>query len=68
MDGYTDIILVTDSAMYAWTQVRTPGGVSISALVGGLIVVMLVILVTQHQLGSDTASAVAKGRSTDRVD
>lgn len=68
MDGYTDIILVTDSAMYAWTQVRTPGGVSISALVGGLIVVMLVILVTQHQLGSDTTSAVAKGRSTDRVD
>lgn len=69
MDGYMDIVLVSRHGLYGWTQVRSPGGVSVSALVGGLIVVLLVVLISQNQFDVDTLGARRrKGRSTDQVD
>lgn len=69
MDGYMDIILVTRQGLYGWTQVRSPGGISVSALAGGLIVVLLVVLVSQNQFVQDGYGPPRrKGRSTDRVD
>ena len=66
MDGYMDIVLVSRQGLYGWTQVRSPGGVSVSALVGGLIVVLVVVLISQNQFEVDGTRR--KGRSTDRVD
>ena len=68
MDGFVDVILVTDKGLYGWAQIRSPGGMSISALAGGLIVVMLVILITQQQFVAYDGDTRYKGRSTDRVD
>jgi len=68
LDGYMDIILVSRTGLYGWAQVRSPGGMSISALVGGLIVVLLAVLLSQNHLTSDSGSGLRKGRSTDRVD
>ncbi len=66
MDGYMDIVLVSRHGLYGWMQVRSPGGISVSALVGGLIVVLLVVLISQNQFETDGTRR--KGRSTDRVD
>ncbi len=66
MDGYLDLVVVTSEGLYAWTQVRSPGGMSISALVGGLIVGLIVVLISQGQLVE--SESARKGRSTDRID
>lgn len=70
-DGYNDIILLTKDGVYGWSQVRRPGAVPFSALVGGLIVILIGVFVTQqgfmqHSDGSN--NKVRKGRSTERVD
>ena len=66
LDGYTDVILTTADGMYAWAQVRKPGAVPFSALVGGLVVTMLAVFVTQQ--GFMKQAGKPKGRSTDRID
>lgn len=68
LDGYMDIILVSRTGLFGWAQVRSPGGMSISALVGGLIVVLLAVLLSQNHPTLDSGSGLRKGRSTDRVD
>lgn len=72
LDGYTDIILMAEDGLYSWTQVRRPGAVSFAALVGGLIVTMLAVFITQQgfmqHLGMKGGLGKGKGRSTDRID
>ena len=66
MDGYNDVVQVGQNGLYGWTQVRRPGAVPFSALIGVLIVTMLTVFVMQQgfmQTGSNR-----KGRSTDRID
>lgn len=65
-DGYNDIIMVGRSGLYGWAQVRKPGALPFSALIGGLIVIMLAVFVTQH--GFLQPAGKVKGRSTDRID
>ena len=43
-DGYNDLILVTDAGLFGWTQYRAPPGTGVSALAGGMLVVMLITL------------------------
>ncbi|KAG6549554.1 hypothetical protein Mapa_008935 [Marchantia paleacea] len=50
-DGLNDLILVTNGAIYGYVQSRHPGAVLFSSLVGLLIVVMAVIVITQHLNG-----------------
>ncbi|KAK9806239.1 hypothetical protein WJX72_006852 [[Myrmecia] bisecta] len=64
-DGSTDVILVARTGLYAYMQIRHPGGVPFSALLGCLIVAMAVVYFTQQ---SATKGRPRKGRSTDRVD
>lgn len=52
--------------LYAWAQVRRPGALPFSALVGGLIVILVGVFVTQQ--GFMQQGGRKKGRSTDRVD
>ncbi|XWS29245.1 hypothetical protein CRYUN_Cryun24cG0011800 [Craigia yunnanensis] len=47
-DGLTDLILVTSNGVYGFVQTRQPGALFFSTLVGCLLLVMGVILVTQH--------------------
>ncbi|KAJ4823007.1 hypothetical protein Tsubulata_000380 [Turnera subulata] len=47
-DGLTDLIVVTSNAVYGFVQVRSPGALFFSTLVGCLLIVMAVIFVTQH--------------------
>eukprot|EP01018_Ginkgo_biloba_P019023 Gb_32352 [translate_table: standard] len=47
-DGLNDLILVTSNGIYGFVQTRQPGALFFSSLVGCLIVVMGVILVSQH--------------------
>mmetsp|Transcript_9037 Transcript_9037/g.25956 ORF Transcript_9037/g.25956 Transcript_9037/m.25956 type:complete len:704 (-) Transcript_9037:142-2253(-) len=61
-DGLTDLILVTRGAVYGYSQVRHPGGMAFSALVGCLIVAMAVVFFTQTSGGKKTK------RSTERAD
>ncbi|GAB4815172.1 hypothetical protein N2152v2_002218 [Parachlorella kessleri] len=65
-DGYTDIILLGHEGIYGWAQVRRPGAVPFSALVGGLIVIMVGVFITQQ--GFMQQGGKRRGRSTDRVD
>jgi hypothetical protein len=68
-DGYTDLVLVADGGLYGWAQVRRPGAGPFSALVGGLIVAMAAVFVSQQGFMRPAGAArAAKGRSTDRVD
>ena len=43
-DGYNDLILVTDAGLFGWTQHRAPPGTGVSALAGGMLVVMFTTL------------------------
>ncbi len=52
--------------IYGWAQVRRPGAVPFSALVGGLIVIMVGVFITQQ--GFMQQGGKRRGRSTDRVD
>lgn len=65
MDGYNDIVVVGREGLYGWAQVRRPGAVPFSALIGVLIVTMLTVFVMQQGFMQTGAK---KGRSTDRVD
>ncbi|XP_057867329.1 uncharacterized protein LOC131074672 isoform X2 [Cryptomeria japonica] len=47
-DGLTDLVLVTSNGIYGFVQTRQPGALFFSSLVGCLIIVMAVILVSQH--------------------
>jgi hypothetical protein len=67
LDGYLDLVEVGGSGVYGWAQVRRPGAVSFSALIGGLIVTMLAVFVMQQGLLLQPGNKM-KGRSTDRVD
>ena len=68
LDSYTDVILVSPEGLYAWVQVRRPGAVPFSALVGGLVVIMLAVFVTQQQGFTQQGAGKLRGRSTDRID
>lgn len=79
LDGYMDIVMVTDDGLYGWTQVRRPGSISYGALVACLIAAMLAVFVTQQSFEGHSGEAssedgfylkykTAKGRSTDRID
>lgn len=71
LDGHTDIVLVSAEGLYAWAQVRKPGAGPFSALVGGLVVIMLAVFVMQQGFMKSSLSgggSKVKGRSTDRVD
>lgn len=65
MDGYNDIVVVGHNGLYGWAQVRRPGAVPFSALIGVLIVTMLTVFVMQQGFMQTGAK---KGRSTDRID
>lgn len=71
-DGYNDLVLVSNEGLFGWVQYRSPGGGGISALAGGMLVVMLVIVV--QNIGGSTLGVTGTGRlrrgyrSTDRVD
>lgn len=47
-DGLTDIVLLTSGGVYGFVQVRQPGALFFSTLVGCLIVIMGVIFVSQY--------------------
>lgn len=47
-DGLTDLVLVSSNGIYGFVQTRQPGALFFSSLVGCLIIVMAVILVSQH--------------------
>ncbi|KAH7668536.1 Integrin alpha N-terminal domain-containing protein [Dioscorea alata] len=47
-DGLTDVIVVSSSGTYGFVQVRHPGALFFSTLVGCLIVIIAVIFVSQH--------------------
>ena len=71
-DGLNDLVLVSEEGLFGWVQYRSPGGGGISALAGGMLVVMLVII-AQNVGGSAPGVAGTSGRrrgyrSTDRVD
>jgi len=68
LDSYTDIILISHEGIYAWAQVRRPGAVPFSALVGGLVVILLAVFITQQQGTGPVEAGKPKGRSTDRID
>ena len=68
VDGYNDIVLVGKSGVYGWAQVRRPGAVPFSALVGVLIVIMITVFIQQQGFMQPSGAAKFKGRSTDRVD
>mmetsp|Transcript_21460 Transcript_21460/g.51195 ORF Transcript_21460/g.51195 Transcript_21460/m.51195 type:complete len:700 (-) Transcript_21460:224-2323(-) len=61
-DGLNDIILMSQGAVYGYAQVRHPGGMAFSALVGCLIVAMAVVFFTQTSKGKKVK------RSTERAD
>lgn len=65
-DGLNDVIIVGEQGLYGWAQVRQPGAVPYSTLVGGLIVIMVAVWVTQQ--GFMQSGGKVKGRSTERVD
>eukprot|EP00891_Asterochloris_glomerata_P007069 jgi/Astpho2/7069/e_gw1.00107.25.1_t len=66
-DGNNDLILTSRDGIYAWAQIRHPGGLPFAALVGCLIVVMAAIYLAQ--LSSKAEQSGPKGsRSTDRID
>jgi hypothetical protein len=67
LDGYTDVVMIGQDGIYGWAQVRRPGAVPFSALVGVLIVIMLTVFVMQQGFMQPEGRKV-KGRSTDRVD
>lgn len=74
-DGLNDIVMVSSDGIYGWTQVRRPGALPFSALVGGLIVIMVAVWINQQGFmkgggggGGGGGSGRRKGRSTDRVD
>lgn len=67
IDSYTDIVMIGRDGLYGWAQVRRPGAVPFSALVGVLIVIMLTVFVMQQGF-MQPEGRKAKGRSTDRVD
>ncbi len=67
LDGYTDVVMVGRDGLYGWAQVRRPGAVPFSALVGVLIVIMLTVFVMQQGFMQPEGRKI-KGRSTDRVD
>jgi hypothetical protein len=67
LDSYTDVIMIGRNGVYGWAQVRRPGAVPFSALVGVLIVIMLTVFVMQQGFMQPEGRKV-KGRSTDRVD
>lgn len=53
-DGYNDLILITDAGLFGWIQHRAPPGTSISALAGGILVVMLTVILAGGFSGSAT--------------
>ena len=66
-DGNNDLILTSRDGIYAWAQIRHPGGLPFAALGGCLIVVMAAIYLAQ--LSSKAEQSGPKGsRSTDRID
>ena len=67
LDGYTDVVMIGHAGLYGWAQVRRPGAVPFSALVGVLIVTMLTVFVMQQGFMQPEGRKI-KGRSTDRVD
>jgi len=67
LDSYTDVVMIGRDGLYAWAQVRRPGAVPFSALVGVLIVIMLTVFVMQQGFMQPEGRKI-KGRSTDRVD
>lgn len=69
-DGYNDLVMISEDGIFSWLQVRSPGGSGVSALAGGMLVVMLVIVAQNNRLMSRSASRGPRrgGRSTDRVD
>eukprot|EP00252_Welwitschia_mirabilis_P007876 TRINITY_DN19585_c0_g1_i1.p1 TRINITY_DN19585_c0_g1~~TRINITY_DN19585_c0_g1_i1.p1 ORF type:complete len:697 (+),score=126.02 TRINITY_DN19585_c0_g1_i1:313-2403(+) len=47
-DGLNDLIVMTSDGIYGYVQTRQPGALFFSSLVGCLILVMVVILLSQH--------------------
>jgi hypothetical protein len=66
-DGYNDLIMMSRGGVFAYSQMRHPGGVPFSALLGCLMVVMGGVYFTQASPQAARRGAV-KGRSTDRID
>lgn len=64
-DGLSDIMLVTDEGIFAWSQVRRPRGLPFAVLVGAMLVAMVTIYFTHHGLG---AKGVRRQRATERED
>eukprot|EP00897_Mesotaenium_endlicherianum_P001124 jgi/Mesen1/11011/ME000098S10407 len=62
-DNLNDLILVTALGLYGFQQVRQPGAVLFSSLLGVLILCMGVVFVTQHV--GPARGKPRKGRSTD---
>ena len=56
-DGYTDILLVGEHAVYGLVQQRHPGAILFSVLLGGLFVAMALIYVTQDVSSPDAPRA-----------
>lgn len=72
-DGYTDVVLVSQDALWAWAQVRHPGALPFSALVAALMVIMAAVFVTQQGFLAPGGGGPGGGkrrplRSTDRED
>lgn len=63
-DGLADLVVVGREGVYAWAQVRRPGALPFSALVGALAVCLAAVYVTQAGL----VEGKRRPRSTDRVD
>ena len=64
-DGLSDIMLVSDEGIFAWSQVRRPGGLPFAVVVGAMLVAMVAIYFTHHGLG---AKGVRRKRATERDD
>lgn len=63
-NGLTDIMLVSHTGIFGYTQVRRPGGVPFSALLVLLIMAMIWVYATYQ----GAPKFQKKGRSTDRID
>jgi hypothetical protein len=64
-DGLNDLILVTSDGIYGFVQTRQPGALFFSSLVGCLIVVMVVILISQHFNSTNSKPRPFERKSTD---
>eukprot|EP00887_Chlorella_sp_A99_P007059 scaffold2.g7059.t1 len=63
-DGLVDVVVVGREGMYAWAQVRRPGVLRFSALLGALLVCMAAVFITQQGL----MEGKRRVRSTDCTD